>query len=163
MPDGGYLGVHTSHAYPHTSDSACLPATLKGADMVVWETFRALGCVVKLRPVVELEKGQYYGPEAEEFDQADYEVQQNTDGSLVLGNNLRFRNDCWSLVQCDEDMRCLLDEWTKEDPREPTGPTTQPARLFYEKVVWLNHPGRNEEPQISYAAVSCPQLWTVPF
>lgn len=158
MPDGGYLGVHTSHAYPHTSDSACLPATLKGADMVAWETFRALGCVVKLRPVVQLEKGQYYGPEAEEFDQADYEVQRNTDGSLVLGNNLRFRNDCWSLVQCDEDMRCLLDEWMEEDPREPTGLTTQPARLFYEKVVWLNYPGRNEEPQIGYMTVSCPQL-----
>ncbi|KAH8768160.1 hypothetical protein F5883DRAFT_418622, partial [Diaporthe sp. PMI_573] len=52
MPDGGYLGAYTSHAYPHTSNSARLPSTLKGADMVVWETFRSLGCGVRLRPVV---------------------------------------------------------------------------------------------------------------
>ncbi|KAI7788131.1 2og-fe oxygenase family protein [Diaporthe eres] len=51
MPDGGYLGVHCPHAYPHTSKSARLPSILKGADMVAWETFRSLGCGVRLRPV----------------------------------------------------------------------------------------------------------------
>lgn len=63
MPDGGYLGVHTSHAYPHASSAACLPATLKGADMVAWETFRSLGCAVRVRPVVELPAYAHYGHE----------------------------------------------------------------------------------------------------
>lgn len=61
MPDGGYLGVHTSHAYPHTSKSSQLPSTLKGADMVAWETFRSLGCGVRLRPVGELPGWAHYG------------------------------------------------------------------------------------------------------
>lgn len=59
MPDGGYLGVHTSHAYPHTSKSARLPSTLKGADMIAWETFRSLGCGVRLRPVADMREGHY--------------------------------------------------------------------------------------------------------
>lgn len=165
MPDGGYLGVHTLHAYPHTSDSACLPATLKGADMAVWETFRALGCVVKLRPVVELEEPYSYEPasEDEESDQYGYEITRSTGGSLVLGNDLSFHSDFWNTVMNAEDMRCLLDRWTEEDPREPTGPTTQPGRVFFQEVAWLNYPVRNEEPQIAYAAVSCPKLCTVPF
>lgn len=66
MPDGGYLGVHTSHAYPHASSAACLPATLKGADMVAWETFRSLGCAVRVRPVVELPAYAHYGHEDRE-------------------------------------------------------------------------------------------------
>lgn len=61
MPDGGYLGAYASHAYPHTSSSASLPSTLKGADMVVWETFRSLGCGVRLRPVAELPQWAHYG------------------------------------------------------------------------------------------------------
>lgn len=59
MPDGGYLGFHTSHAYPHTSKSARLPSTLKGADMIAWETFRSLGCGVRLRPVADMREGHY--------------------------------------------------------------------------------------------------------
>lgn len=61
MPDGGYLGVHTSHAYSHTSGSSGPPPTLKGADMVAWETLRTLGCDVRLRPVVELPGWAHYG------------------------------------------------------------------------------------------------------
>lgn len=66
MPDSGYLGVHTSHAYPYTSTSSCLPATLKGSDMVAWETFRSLGCSVRLRPVVELPGRFHYGHDRSE-------------------------------------------------------------------------------------------------
>ncbi|KAG6358728.1 hypothetical protein INS49_012247 [Diaporthe citri] len=66
MPDGGYLGVHTSHAYPHTSKSSRLPSTLKGADMVAWETFRSLGCGVRLRPVGELSEFDHYGHKYDE-------------------------------------------------------------------------------------------------
>ncbi|KAK2615918.1 hypothetical protein N8I77_002639 [Diaporthe amygdali] len=66
MPDGGYLGVHTSHAYPHTSTSSCLPATLKGSDMAAWETFRSLGCSVRLRSVIELPEWFHYGHDSSE-------------------------------------------------------------------------------------------------
>ncbi|KAL1866889.1 hypothetical protein Daus18300_006592 [Diaporthe australafricana] len=66
MPDGGYLGAHTSHAYPHTSTSTCLTAVLKGSDKVAWETFRSLGCGVGLRPVIELPEWSHYGHDRSE-------------------------------------------------------------------------------------------------
>lgn len=266
MPGGGYLGVHTSHAYPHTSTSACLPATLKGTDMMVWETFRSLGCGVKLRPVVELAEWYHYGhkctgedeyedkndcpaveltyassedlydpdevddseiganetsatkkdddqapaagsgastseselsgigadevqalqqerdhlfsltpsdfpglgtpgvpiPQREDdsdddkFDPAGLESRQNEGGCLVLGNNLGFHADHGFPVENNKYMQSLLEKWMMKGPREPKGPTTQPMRVLYEEVSWLNRSGRHREPQIAYAAVSCP-------
>lgn len=260
MPGGGYLGVHTSHAYPHTSKSACLPATLKGIDMAVWETFRSLGCVVKLRPVVELADPYHYGhepeyeddcpaveltyassgdlydpneddnsdsgakemrtthrdddqavaagsgastsgsehadidadelkalqeernqlffapssdfpgldtpaghmpqreddSEEEKFDPADYDSRRNAGGCRVLGNNMGFHRDRGFPIESNEYMRSLLEEWMQKGSFEPRGPSTQPARVLYEEVAWLNRSGRHREPQISYTAVSCP-------
>lgn len=237
MPGGGYLGVHTSHAYPHTSKSACLPATLKGADMVVWETFRSLDCVVKLRPVVELADLYHYGHEPEDeddcpaveltyassedlydpnaagsgastsgsehsgidadelqalkeernqlfsapssefpgldtpggpiwqreddsedekFDPADYESRLNAGGCRVLGNNLGFHWDRGFPVESNEYMRRLLEKWMVKGSFEPRDPAAQPERVLYEEVAWLNRSGRHREPQIAYAAVSCP-------
>lgn len=261
MPNGGYLGVHTSHAYPHTSTAARLPATLKGTDMVVWETFRSLGCGVKLRPVVELPHWYHYGHEAEceddcpaveltdasskghygsdEDDNSDFGANEgrathkdddhvmtggsgastsgsehsdvdadelqvlqqernqplpalssefpgldtpgdpitrednfddeetdlddflsggNEGGCRVLGDYLHFYEDCRSPVESEECMGRLLEDWTKEYLFGPKGPTTQPARVLYEQVSWLNRSGRHRQPQIAYAAieVSCP-------
>lgn len=48
------------NAYPHTRTSTCLGATLKGSDMVTWETFRSIGCGVGLRPVIELPESYHY-------------------------------------------------------------------------------------------------------
>lgn len=266
MPDGGYLGVHTSHAYPHTSKSACLPATLKGSDMVVWETFRSLGCGVKLRPVVELAEPYHYGHEPEDeddcpaveltsapseassgdlydpdevnhsesaanetddtqeaedqatatgsdastsgsehsdidadelqalqeernqlcslpssefpgvdtpgdpipqreddsedekYDPADYDSRRNAGGCRVLGNHLRFYRDRGYPIESNEYMRRMLEEWMENDPYKPKDPTAQPERVFYEEVAWLNRSRQHREPQIAYAAVSCPQL-----
>lgn len=209
MPRGGYLGVHTSHAYPHTSTSACLPATLKGADMVAWETFRTLGCEVKLRPVVELAEWYHYGHESKgedeygyededededdcptvernplfslpssdlpglgtpgipipqpeddsednKFDPAGHESRRNAGGCRVLGNNLRFHKDRGFPVENNEYMQRLLEEWMDRRPGEPKGPTAQPKRVLFEEVSWLNRSGPHREPQIAYAAVSCP-------
>lgn len=258
MPDGGHLGVHTSHAYPHTSTSARLPATLKGIDMVVWETFRSLGCGMKLRPVVEMAGEYHYGHEVdwhgdcpavelsdasskrhwgsdedddsdiganetrathndddqamtiesgastsgsehqdidadelqalqeereqplsapssgasrfdtpgdpiprddfedEEWDPDDHKGRRNDSWCRVLGNNLGFHTEHGFLVKSDECMRRLLDKWMKTGSCEPEGPTTQPERLLYEEVSWLNRSAQHREPQIAYADVSCP-------
>lgn len=270
MPDGGYMGVHTSHAYPHTSTLACLPSTLKGIDMVVWETFRSLGCGVKLRPIVELADWYHYGhdPEdngncpgvessdassgdlydpdedeklyasasksdypmadageahatqedddqtmgegsgastsgsevsgidadevhalheelnqpsplpsesqeldppdlptlqregdsEEEFNPADNESRQNAGGCRVLGNSLGFHTDRGFPVEDNVYMRRLLENWMEKGPRGPHGPATQPERVLYGEVAWLNRSGRHREPQIAYAAVSCPPM-----
>ncbi|KAK3333222.1 hypothetical protein B0T19DRAFT_439999 [Cercophora scortea] len=51
MPQGGWLGFYTTHAYPHTSEHFETGA-LKGIDMVIWQGFQALNCGVCLRPIV---------------------------------------------------------------------------------------------------------------
>ncbi|CAI6092753.1 unnamed protein product [Clonostachys chloroleuca] len=53
LPDGGYVGFHTTHTYPHNDSEGCLEDTLKGLDMVIWRGFQRLGCGVCLRPVLE--------------------------------------------------------------------------------------------------------------
>uniref|UniRef100_A0A8H7K6Z2 Fe2OG dioxygenase domain-containing protein n=1 Tax=Bionectria ochroleuca TaxID=29856 RepID=A0A8H7K6Z2_BIOOC len=53
LPDGGYVGFHTTHTYPHNDSEGCLEDTLKGLDMVIWRGFQRLGCGVCLRPVLQ--------------------------------------------------------------------------------------------------------------
>ncbi|GLA46308.1 hypothetical protein AnigIFM63604_009780 [Aspergillus niger] len=62
MKDGGVFGVFCSHAYPHSSDIAelQLPRALKGADLVVYAIFEALGIEVSILPVLEY-NGDYAG------------------------------------------------------------------------------------------------------
>jgi len=49
---GGHLGFFCAHAYPHTSVRHCpFPEMLRGLDMVIWETFVALGLDVEMHPV----------------------------------------------------------------------------------------------------------------
>ncbi|KAJ5344800.1 hypothetical protein N7452_002804 [Penicillium brevicompactum] len=52
---GGILGIHCSHAYPHTSEgfSDLLPNALKGADLEIYSIFKQLGMRVVIRPVVD--------------------------------------------------------------------------------------------------------------
>ncbi|OJJ67117.1 hypothetical protein ASPBRDRAFT_78662 [Aspergillus brasiliensis CBS 101740] len=54
LKDGGVLGVFCSHAYPHSSELAelQLPRALKGADLVVYAVFEALGIPVRILPVL---------------------------------------------------------------------------------------------------------------
>ncbi|CAH0040066.1 unnamed protein product [Clonostachys rhizophaga] len=53
LPDGGHIGFHTTHTYPHNDSEGCLEDTLKGLDMVIWRGFQRLGCGVCLRPVLQ--------------------------------------------------------------------------------------------------------------
>ncbi|KAK2059176.1 oxidoreductase [Colletotrichum caudatum] len=52
---GGTIGFWCSHAYAynHTKE-APLPATLKGVDAVLWESFQALGLNPKVAPVITM-------------------------------------------------------------------------------------------------------------
>ncbi|KAH7322402.1 hypothetical protein B0I35DRAFT_425761 [Stachybotrys elegans] len=52
LPNGGYIGFCTTHAYPHASPQGILTDTLKGLDMAVWQAFQRLECGVCLRPVL---------------------------------------------------------------------------------------------------------------
>ena len=53
---GGYLGIPCTHAYPHTIEESIpsLPAALKGVDMAVYETFRAIGLEISMRPILDV-------------------------------------------------------------------------------------------------------------
>ncbi|KAK2013035.1 hypothetical protein LZ32DRAFT_604813 [Colletotrichum eremochloae] len=55
---GGTLGFWCSHAYAynHTKESP-LPATLKGVDAVLWESFQALGLNPQIAPVIRMNEG----------------------------------------------------------------------------------------------------------
>ncbi|KAK4224834.1 putative 2og-fe oxygenase family protein [Podospora fimiseda] len=61
LPKGGYLGLFTTHAYPHTSASFSIKTYLKGLDKVFWHGFQSLGCGVCLRPVVDNHEPDYFG------------------------------------------------------------------------------------------------------
>ncbi|KAL7931711.1 oxidoreductase [Trichoderma chlorosporum] len=52
---GGTLGFWCSHAYAYNVEAETpLPATLKGVDAVLWETFQALGMDPKVAPVIQM-------------------------------------------------------------------------------------------------------------
>lgn len=53
LKDGGIMGFYCTHDYAHATESAIkyLPWCLKGLDMIVYETFKSLGCEILLRPV----------------------------------------------------------------------------------------------------------------
>ncbi|PYH31272.1 2OG-Fe(II) oxygenase [Aspergillus neoniger CBS 115656] len=86
MNDGGVIGVFCCHAYPHSSGLAelLLPRALKGADLVVYAVFEALGIDVSILPILEPqedsvgfdvpeESGPEQGPDSEEDSDSDGE------------------------------------------------------------------------------------------
>ncbi|RMZ68691.1 Oxoglutarate iron-dependent dioxygenase [Pyrenophora seminiperda CCB06] len=62
MPEGGTLGIYCLHAYAHANEvgAKTLPPVLKGADMVAYEVFRALGVIPDVRPILYLDPGYKY-------------------------------------------------------------------------------------------------------
>ncbi|KAI0386945.1 hypothetical protein F5Y04DRAFT_74033 [Hypomontagnella monticulosa] len=62
MPEGGYIGIYCTHAYPHTTGvgKKSLPGILKGADMAVYAVFHALGLQVHVKAVLD----ENYGNES---------------------------------------------------------------------------------------------------
>ncbi len=68
IPTGGILGVHCSHAYPHTSSKAqeLLPKGLKGADLAVYSVFKSLGIDARVLPVLRQKHDEFVESEAVE-------------------------------------------------------------------------------------------------
>ncbi|OOQ86806.1 hypothetical protein PEBR_19672 [Penicillium brasilianum] len=60
MKEGGILGVHCSHAYPHASSQAqeLLPKGLKGVDLAVYSVFKSLGIDTHILPVLRQKRDE---------------------------------------------------------------------------------------------------------
>lgn len=80
MPEGGTLGVFLSHHYPHTDETLLkdLPYCLKGVDMVLYETLRAIRLGFKLTAITayEREDDVYYDDYYDE-DESEYGDEDN--------------------------------------------------------------------------------------
>ncbi|CAH0057233.1 unnamed protein product [Clonostachys solani] len=115
LPDGGYVGFHTTHTYPHNDLEGCLEDTLKGLDMVIWRGFQRLGCAVCLRPV--LQPASFTGPKLPfklgrtfELRAISGEVESTDDWDAVA-------QDGWGLAQVSIEDIIWLNEPTLETKR----------------------------------------------
>ncbi|KAK4215232.1 putative 2og-fe oxygenase family protein [Rhypophila decipiens] len=131
MPEGGFLGFHAAHAYPHSSRSfqantKSAPGgvpPLKGIDHVLWQTATALGFKCFLRPVI--------GYEAYEDGEDESSIVQG------IGQRLAF-DTLGGEVECLADA--LRDDYLSKS-------------IHPEDVEWLNHCGRkNQEVALAYTA-----------
>ncbi|GAB7358221.1 hypothetical protein MBLNU230_g0373t1 [Neophaeotheca triangularis] len=60
LPRGCKVGIFLKHAYAHTHPQVnLLPHSLKGVDMVIYQTARALGLETSVRPITEFGYGRY--------------------------------------------------------------------------------------------------------
>ncbi|OAL43424.1 hypothetical protein IQ07DRAFT_579984 [Pyrenochaeta sp. DS3sAY3a] len=61
LRQGRILAIWLTHSYPHTSTMVdLLPSALKGADMALYEAFRALNLWCKVVPVMESSYSRFY-------------------------------------------------------------------------------------------------------
>ncbi|KAK7425579.1 hypothetical protein QQZ08_007902 [Neonectria magnoliae] len=110
LPDGGYLGFYTTHAYPQTASQqpqGCLTDILKGLDMAIWNAFQRLGCGVCLRPVLVTNP---FSIDPQVF---------------KVGKEFTFRNFDFRVEEHREWEWLLSDHWG-------------PENISWEDLVWLN-------------------------
>lgn len=119
------MGYYTVHAYPHSSESSCLPETLKGLDMAMWEVFQALGCGVCLRPIVVHPDDSDMPGRKRTYILADFDIGA-TD----------------NYAESEEELDEMLGKKYGQD------------KLDYAGVAWLNQSSGHQEFQIGYTAVS---------
>jgi hypothetical protein len=140
---GGYLGYNCSHVYPHTNRTKLnflAPDNLKGADMVMFETFRSLGLKVSFRPAAT---------DLHYFDDEGY-------AQPIVGLKLDWVE--WGNCS-DENLEGMYGGWTGEWPgyfdnsSRRVNKQPVPDYVRFADVHWLNDFG-HKEPQISWIAVS---------
>lgn len=139
---GGTLGISCAHAYAHTIEPFinALPGALKGIDMVVYETFRALGLKIRLCPMVI----DYECDMEDESDEENYKY------------NIEDRDD-------ENERRTIACVGTKHYPFkmvevEYEQDILEAAGWDYSKeknIQWVKKSG-NELPAVAYLAVSLP-------
>ncbi|KAI1491165.1 hypothetical protein F5X96DRAFT_490204 [Biscogniauxia mediterranea] len=95
MPEGGYIGIYCTHAYPHNSKlgQESLPGILKGADMAVYTVFRALGLKVKVKTVLDDEEANH--------------IMEAWGGKPFSGNRI----GSWDSINITETGGCEDDDW----------------------------------------------------
>ncbi|KAK7409295.1 hypothetical protein QQX98_008535 [Neonectria punicea] len=109
LPDGGYLGFYTTHAYPQTASQpsqGCLTDILKGLDMAIWHAFQRLGCGVCLRPVLVSDP---------------FEIKPR---AFKVGKEFAFRN-FHSQVEDYREWEWMLNRWGPEE-------------ISWSDLIWLN-------------------------
>ncbi|KPM45152.1 hypothetical protein AK830_g1334 [Neonectria ditissima] len=109
LPDGGFLGFYTTHAYPQTASQPsqdCLSGILKGLDMAIWHAFQRLGCGVCLRPVLVSDPFLIRSP------------------GYKVGKEFAFKNFDWQVEEYT-DWKLLLENWGTE-------------KISWEDLIWLN-------------------------
>lgn len=162
--NGGHIGYHCSHIYPHTSTSKLffmVPDNLKGADMAMFSIFCSLGLKVSFRPAVE-EDDMGHSP-------CDSDTERGSDRwgrklhdtePVSLGADGKLRWVKW--YGGEEGTANEFDEWTgKRWNGERWRPrssylergTRVPSYLRYKDVHWVNEFG-HKECQATYLAVS---------
>lgn len=128
MTQGGYLGFFCAHAYGHTNvEQAMLPHALKGLDMVVWETFTALGLFAEIRPVAFVGPGRSAAIVGNSFPLLVSDEEVDDEGDEGVEEKLKF----------------LQEDWIKED--------TDMTNVSFDRITWLTRPS-NKELQAVYIA-----------
>ncbi|KAH0533790.1 hypothetical protein FGG08_007556 [Glutinoglossum americanum] len=130
MKEGGTLGIYCAHQYAHTTSNASrrLPSALKGDDLVVYTTFRALGLRVEMHPIMDLsEDVMYYRScreKGEDEDEDDYggDFVGRSHHKLVTSDRVDYDGD-------DPSFWAIHEEWPCD--RVPG-------------IVWLNKPSSRE-------------------
>jgi hypothetical protein len=133
LPCGRVLAIWLRHSYAHThKELNFLPSSLKGSDMVLYETSRALGLQCYLHPVVE-------------YEHYDHEADEGKD-TMVLADSFQPYNSDMGYDDEDENKQEILMRWGDLEVDE--GRTT-----------WLNAQNWDKcEPAFAYTAVRFPAL-----
>ncbi|KAB5542402.1 hypothetical protein GE09DRAFT_1244641 [Coniochaeta sp. 2T2.1] len=151
MKDGGYLGLYCNHAYAYTTASGdLLPDTLKGLDMVVWETFKALGVGLSVKPVIAVDRyheeiDKWYAAKPDRHNQAankawlDKEPREGQSYGGVVGDKLKLAFSGAFQVESSEERMEMYRKWKGR------------GAVRYDDVTWLNEP-THREMQLLYTA-----------
>ncbi|KAM7197776.1 putative 2og-fe oxygenase family protein [Naviculisporaceae sp. PSN 640] len=152
MPEGGNLGFYATHAYPHSSSvfqaeirSATERKTtppLKGIDRALWQTAKALGCRVILRPAVNFvfESSDDDDDDDVEYDSDDNEIVPARVPVQAIGRRLGFSVNNYRVENRDDLVSVLEHDYNDYGVR-------------YQNFEWLNGPREeNQEPALAYIA-----------